>query len=61
MAARGQSANIIIDARGQAGMTADIAQRAVIRAFGVDNRTGATIQTITIITPQGTFYIPRKP
>jgi hypothetical protein len=61
MNARGQSANIIIDARGQAGMTPEIAERGIQRAFGNDSRTGSKIQTVTVITSQGTVYIRRKP
>jgi len=61
MGGRGQSGNIIIDARGQAGMTAEIAERGIGRAFGADARTGSKIQNITVITPEGTVFIPRKP
>jgi filamentous hemagglutinin len=61
MNARGQSGNIIIDARGQAGMTAKIAERGVKRAFSRDNDTGSKIQNVTVITPEGTVYIPRLP
>ncbi|PFH10124.1 filamentous hemagglutinin [Collimonas sp. PA-H2] len=60
MDARGQSGNIIVDARGQAGMTPDIAQRGIIRAFGNDNTSGSLIQGVTVITSQGTVFIPRK-
>lgn len=59
MDARGQSGNIIIDARNQPGMTAEIAERGANRAFGADSSAG--IQSITIITPQGALYIPRTP
>jgi hypothetical protein len=61
MNARGQSGNIIIDARGQAGMTPEIAERGIGRAFGNDSQSGSKIQSVTVITPQGTVYIPRKP
>jgi filamentous hemagglutinin len=61
MNGRGQSGNIIVDARTQPGMTAEIAERGIIRAFGKDNITGAKIQNITVITPEGTVSIPRKP
>ncbi len=61
MNARAQSGNIIIDARGQAGMTSEIAQRGINRAFSADSRTGAKIESITIITPEGTVYVPRTP
>jgi Possible hemagglutinin (DUF637)/Pre-toxin domain with VENN motif/Contact-dependent growth inhibition CdiA C-terminal domain len=59
MNARSQSGNIIIDARNQGGMTVGIAERGVIRAFGADK--DAAIQSITIITKEGTVYVPRKP
>ncbi|MFN5350363.1 MAG: hypothetical protein ACK5A0_12635, partial [Polaromonas sp.] len=61
MNARGQSGNIIIDARGQAGMTPEIAERGIGRAFGNDSQSGSKIQGVTVITSQGTVYIPRKP
>lgn len=61
MDARAQSGNIIIDARGQAGMTPEIAQRGINRAFSADSKTGAKIGSITIITPEGTVYVPRTP
>ncbi|MDR0781237.1 MAG: hypothetical protein LBF16_11165, partial [Pseudomonadales bacterium] len=57
--ARGQSGNIIIDARTQAGMTPEIAERGIIRAFGAD--ADGKIQNITVITSQGTISIPRIP
>ena len=59
MDARGQSGNIVIDARSQIGMTPEIAERGIIRAFGNDNRTGAKIQGVTVITSQGIVYVPR--
>ncbi|MDF3823307.1 hypothetical protein P3G55_25715 [Leptospira sp. 96542] len=59
MNARGQSGNIVIDARGQAGMTPEIGERGIARAFGADKE--SKIQGVTVITPQGTVYIPRKP
>jgi len=34
----GQASNIIIDGRGQAGLTPDLARRAIARAFGADAR-----------------------
>jgi hypothetical protein len=61
MDARGQSGNIVIDARNQPGMTEDIAQRGIDRAYGADSKTGQKIQSITIITSDGTIYAPRKP
>jgi hypothetical protein len=61
MKARGQSGNIIVDARGQAGMTREIAERGIIRAFGNDDRTGSKIQSVTVLTSKGPVLIPRKP
>ncbi|WDD93023.1 hypothetical protein Bsp3421_003068 [Burkholderia sp. FERM BP-3421] len=61
MDARGQSGDIIIDARNQLGMTSDIAQRGINRALSADTRSGSKIQSITVITQQGTVYVPRLP
>lgn len=61
MSARGQLGNIIIDARGQVGMTPEIAELGIGRAFGNDSQSGSKIQGVTVITSQGTVYIPRKP
>ena len=61
MDARGQSGDIIIDARNQAGMTPDIAQRGINRAFSADSKSGSKIQSITVITSQGTVHVPRLP
>ncbi len=60
MNARGQSPNIVIDARNQNGMTLEIAQRAINRAYKADTESGAKIQNIIIITPQGILNVPRK-
>lgn len=60
MNGRGQSGDIIIDARGQVGMTVQIAQRGVGRAFGADAKTGSKIQSITVITSEGTIVVPGK-
>lgn len=61
MNARGQSADIIIDARNQAGMTNEIASRGIGRAFSADSSSGSKINSITVITQQGSVYVPRKP
>jgi filamentous hemagglutinin len=61
MDARGQSGNIVIDARSQVGMTTEIAERGVNRAFSADTKTGSKIQSITVIIPEGTIYTPRLP
>jgi hypothetical protein len=57
--ARGQAADVIIDARSQAGMTREAAQRARRRAYTADVRKG--IDNITILTPEGPISIPRRP
>jgi filamentous hemagglutinin len=57
--ARGQSGNIIIDARAQEGMTIEIIERGITRAFGADKN--EKIQNIIVITQQGTLYVPRTP
>ena len=57
--ARSQSSRVIIDARGQAGMTLEAAGQAVRRAYGADN--SQKIMSITILTPQGPLYAPRIP
>ena len=59
MNGRGQSGNIIVDARGQAGMTAEIAERGIGRAFGADD--AGKIQSVTVITREGSVSIPRRP
>nr|WP_223965262.1 hemagglutinin repeat-containing protein [Burkholderia diffusa] len=61
MSARSQSGDIIIDARNQPGMTVDIAQRGINRAYSADSKSGSKIQSISIITSQGTVYVPRLP
>ncbi|WP_423758930.1 contact-dependent inhibition toxin BcpA [Burkholderia sp. NLJ2] len=61
MDARGQSGDIIIDARNQPGMTPEIAARGISRALSRDSGSGEKIQSITIITSQGTVYTPRLP
>ncbi|GAB4145095.1 MAG: hypothetical protein Tsb009_17090 [Planctomycetaceae bacterium] len=40
---------IIVDVRNQQGMTREIAERGVRRAYGADNATGGKIQSIRII------------
>jgi filamentous hemagglutinin len=59
MNARGQSGNIVVDARGQAGMTREIAERGVIRGLNADK--DLKVQEVTVLTSQGTVYIKRKP
>jgi Contact-dependent growth inhibition CdiA C-terminal domain len=57
--ARSQSSRVIIDARGQVGMTREAADQAVRRAFGADS--SEKIKSITILTPQGPIYAARLP
>jgi hypothetical protein len=59
MEARSQSSRIIIDARGQPGMTREAADQAVKRAYGAD--LDDRIENITILTPGGPVYAPRQP
>ena len=60
MDGRGQASQIIVDTRKQAGMTEAIARRGVARAFGADNRTGATINSIRVIGHNFDIIISRK-
>ncbi|MBB5610917.1 hypothetical protein HDE71_005488 [Janthinobacterium sp. S3M3] len=62
MNARGQSGNVIVDARGQLGMTSEIAERGANRAFGADAKMpdGQKFESVVIITNQGTVYITPK-
>jgi hypothetical protein len=60
MDARGQSSHIIVDVRGQQGVTREIAERGVARAYGADNVTGAKIQSIRIIGNDFDITVPRS-
>ena len=60
MNARGQAPNVIIDGRDQRGMTPEIAKRGIDRAYGKDKRSGAKIRSITVLTPNGPVYSPRR-
>jgi Hemagglutinin repeat len=59
--ARNQSGHIIIDARGQPGMTLEIADRSIGRAYGLQKPELAPIQSITILTSQGIRYVTPSP
>jgi hypothetical protein len=59
MDGRGQARNIIVDAREQPGMTRDIAERGIRRAYGADNATGGKIQSIRVIGRDFTTTVPR--
>ena len=61
MDGRGQSADIIVDARQQQGMTRAIGERAASRAYGADEATGKSgINSITILTPEGAVSTIRR-
>ncbi len=49
MQGRGQASHILVDARNQVGMTKEIAERGIDRAFGADRATGDKIDSIRII------------
>ena len=57
LSARGQSGDIIIDARTQPGINDAIARRSIDRALG--NPASRNIRTIQIITPNGVIKYPR--
>lgn len=59
MDGRGQATHIIVDVRGQAGMTESIARRAIRRAYGADNPNGGKIQSIRIIGNGFSVIAPR--
>jgi filamentous hemagglutinin len=61
MDGRGQASHILVDVRGQPGMTQEIAERGVRRAYGADNRSGARIQSIRIIGNGFDFTVRRMP
>jgi hypothetical protein len=60
MNARGQAQDIIVDARQQPGMTQEIAERGIRRAYGADNLTGAKIQSIRVIGNDFDITVPRE-
>ena len=61
MDGRGQSSDIIVDARQQQGMTRAIGERAASRAYGADEATGrSSINSITIFTPAGVVSTSRR-
>ncbi len=61
MDGRGQATQIIVDARGQAGMTQEIAERGIRRAYGADNKLGGKIQSIRVIGDGFDITVPRAP
>jgi hypothetical protein len=60
MDGRGQATHIIIDARNQAGMTQELAERGVRRAYGRDNQLGGTIMQIRVIGNGFDITVPRQ-
>ena len=58
MNGRGQAGHIIVDARGQAGITREIAERGIRRAFGADAAKKG-IQSIRIIGIDFDIIVPR--
>jgi hypothetical protein len=60
MNGRGQAGDIIVDVRQQAGMTEEIAERGVNRAYGADNKTGGKIQSIRVIGKDFDITRPRS-
>jgi filamentous hemagglutinin len=61
MDGRGQATQIVVDAKGQAGMTQEIAERGIRRAYGADNKLGGKIQSIRVIGPGFDITVPRAP
>ena len=60
MDARGQATTVTIDLSQQEGVTQEIAERGVARAFGADNKDGAKIEQIRVVGPDFDITIPRK-
>jgi hypothetical protein len=60
MDGRGQAAHIIVDVRNQDGMTREIAERGIRRAYGADNATGGRIQSIRCIGNGFNILEPRR-
>ncbi len=60
MDGRGQADHIVVDIRQQAGVTQEIAERGVRRAYGADNLTGGKIQEIRVIGPDFDITVPRR-
>ena len=53
MSGRGQARNVIVDARGQPGMTKEFAQRGIDRALGADRLAGNKLESVTVKTSSG--------
>ena len=57
---RGQASNIVVDMTNQNGITREIAERGIRRAFGADNVTGSSIQSIRVVGPNFDITVPRS-
>ena len=58
MNARGQASHVFVNGRGQRGITKEIAERGIRRAYGADDK--AEIQSIRIIGPDFDITVPRR-
>ena len=59
MNGRGQATDITVDARQQIGITQEVAERGIRRAYGADNATGGKITSIRVIGPDFDITISR--
>ena len=57
----GQASHILVDVRRQAGMTQEIAERGVRRAYAADNKSGGRIQFIRVIGDGFDITVHRVP
>jgi hypothetical protein len=60
MNGRGQAVHIVVDVRQQAGMTREIAERGIARAYGADRATGSRIESIYVIGDGFLIAAPRR-
>lgn len=62
MDARGQASDVIVDTRGQQGMTQSAAQRGINRAYAADNKAagGPKLQNIRVIGDGFDISVPRQ-
>ena len=61
MCGRGQAPNIVVDVSLQNGATQAIAERGIIRAYGVDDATGSPkIQNIRVVGSHFDILVPRR-
>ena len=59
MDGRGQAVDIVIDGSSQEGLTQEIVERGISRAFGADDQSGAKINSIRIVGPDFDITVPR--